>query len=312
MYRKAIHCLPQPLRCASSHGSCGCGFGGTRNRAYCSKCFHIIYLITQIFRERANVNQTIKIAPLLLCVAFGLVACTSGGQDAQQSSETKAKDSTAASKDQGEESTQASTTTAQSSEDTGTISGRATDNSTGEPVSNIYIVVGWRNMQLAAITDEDGRYTVPNVPAGEPAPVFGFHEGQYLYRNSNFHDDLDINLEPGEEFTYDFTVREHDDPAGQPEVSDPSISSKTVAAGEKVTFGLTAKGGEGGLSPEVIASSPKLGQMVLLKSEGGDRFREEFTVPPDTPPGEYTFTFFAASKKCYDPKTFPELTLRVT
>ncbi len=257
-------------------------------------------------------NQTIKIVPLLFCVAFGLVACTSGGQDTQQPSETKAEDSTAASKDQSEESTQASTTTAQSSEDTGKITGRATDNSTGEPVSDIYIVVGWRDMQLAAITDDDGRYTVPNVPAGEPAPVFGFHEGQYLYRNSAFHDDLEINLDPGETFTYDFTVREHDDPAGQPEVSDPLISPKSVAAGDTVTFGLTAKGGEGGLSPEVIASSPKLGKMVLLESEGGDRFSAEFDIPADTPPGEYPFAFFAASKKCYDPEVFPELTLSVT
>ena len=262
-------------------------------------------------------NGIAKIAPLLCCIAFGLISCTSGGQDAQQTSDDKSENSTSsksstAQKGPGEESTQASGTTVEEMENTGTISGRATDNSTGEPVSEIYIVVGWRNMQLAAITDEDGRYTVPTVPAGEPAPVFGFHEGQYLYRNSYYHDDVDIMLEPGEEFTYDFTVRGHDNPAGQPEVSDPSISSKTVAAGEKVTFGLTAKGGEGGLSPEVIASSPKLGQMVLLKSEGGDRFREEFTVPADTPPGEYTFAFFAASKKCYDPKTFPELTLRVT
>ena len=262
-------------------------------------------------------NGIAKIAPLLCCIAFGLISCTSGGQDAQQTSDDKSENSTSsksstAQEGSGEESTQASGATVEEMENTGTITGRATDNSTGEPVSEIYIVVGWRNMQLAAITDEDGRYTVPNVPAGEPAPVFGFHEGQYLYRNSYYHDDVDIMLEPGEEFTYDFTVREHDNPAGQPEVSDPSISSKTVAAGEKVTFGLTAKGGEGGLSPEVIASSPKLGQMVLLKSEGGDRFREEFTVPADTPPGEYTFAFFAASKKCYDPKTFPELTLRVT
>ncbi len=261
-----------------------------------------------------------KIATLLCCIALGLVACTSGEQDAQQPPETKADDSTATSEaskksapqEQGEESTQMPTTTAQPSDDTGTITGRATDNSTGEPVSDVYIVVGWRDSQLAAITDAEGRYTVPNVPAGEPAPVFGFHEGQYLYRNSDYHDDLKIMLDPGETFTYDFTVREHDDPAGQPEVSDPSISSKTVAAGDTVTFGLTARGGEGGLSPEVIASSPKLGQMVLLKSTGGDRFQAEFAIPADTPPGDYPFAFFAASKKCYDPEVFPKLTLRVT
>jgi hypothetical protein len=255
---------------------------------------------------------------------LGLVACTSGEQsgeqDAQQPSKTKANGSTAASgasgksapQGQGEESTQAPTTTAQPAADTGKITGRVTDKSTGEPVSDVYITVGWETFQYAALTDEDGRYTVPNVPAGKPAPVFGFHEGQYLYRNSSYHNDLKIVLDPGETFDYDFTVREHDDPAGQPEVSDPSISSKTVAPGETVTFALTARGGEGGLSREVFAASPKLGRLVLLKSAGGDRFRAEFTIPEGTPRGEYPFAFFAASNKCYDPKVFPRLTLTVT
>jgi len=211
-----------------------------------------------------------------------------------------------------EESTQALTTTAQPAANTGTITGRVTDKNSGEPVSDVYVVVGWQDSQLAAITDADGRYTVPNVPAGEPAPVFGFHEGQYLYHNSAYHDDLNIMLDPGETYTYNFAVTEHDDPGGQPEVSDPSISSKSVAPGETVAFELTARGGEGGLSREVFAASPKLGQLVLLKSTSGDHFRAEFTIPDDTPHGDYPFAFFAASNKCYDPDVFPSLTLRVT
>lgn len=265
-------------------------------------------------------DQTMKIVTLLCCIALGLAACTSGEQNAQQPPETETNGSTAPSEttkkpapqEQGEETTQAPTTTAQPSANTGKITGRVTDKNTGEPVSDVYIVVGWQSMQLAAITDSNGRYTVPNVPAGEPAPVFGFHEGNYLYRNSAFHNDLNIMLEPGETFTYDFAVRQHDEPEAQPEVSDPSISSKTAAPGETVSFGLTARGGEGGLSREVFAASPKLGQLVLLKPAGGDRFRAEFTIPADTPPGEYPFAFFAASNACYDPEVFPMLTLGVT
>ncbi len=253
-------------------------------------------------------------------MALVLVACTSGEQDAQQPSETKANGSTATSgasgksapQEQGEESTQALTTTAQPSANTGKITGRVTDEDTGEPLSDVYLAVGWKGIQLTAITGADGRYTVPNVPAGESAPVFGFHDDGYRYRASSFDDNLNINLEPGETFTYDFAVREHDEPEGQPEVSSPSISSKTATPGETVTFGLTARGGEGGLSPEVFAASPKLGRLVLLKSAGGDRFRAEFTIPADTPRGDYPFAFFAASKKCYDPEVFPRLALRVT
>lgn len=261
-----------------------------------------------------------KTIVVLGCIVLGLVACTPG-ENGQQKSSGAEKSSPAAtpeasrksaSQEQGGESTRAATTTAQPSANTGTISGRVTDKNTGEPVSDIYITVGWKTFQYAAITDENGRYTVPNVPAGESAPVLGFHEGQYLYRNSAYHDHLKIMLDPGETYTYNFAVREHDDPGGQPQVSDPSISSKSVAPGETVAFGLTAKGGEGGLSREVFAASPKLGRVVLLKSSGGDRYRAEFAIPDDTPPGKYPFAFFAASNKCYDPEVFPRLTLRVT
>ncbi|MBA2345525.1 MAG: carboxypeptidase regulatory-like domain-containing protein [Rubrobacter sp.] len=203
------------------------------------------------------------------------------------------------------------TTTAQPSANTGMITGRVTDEATGEPVSNTYITVGWQDSQLAAITDADGRYTVPNVPAGEPAPVFGFHANGYRYHNSAFDDDLNIMLEPGETYTYDFSLVMLD-PEGQPEVSDPSISSETAAPGGTVTLGLTARDGEGGLSREVFAANPKFGRLVLLKPAGGDRFRAEFTIPADTPPGEYTFAFFTASNKCYVNGEFPRLTLRVT
>ncbi len=272
-------------------------------------------------------RRCIRVVLLLVVLLTAVVGCTGGGEDqADSAAPDSAASDTATTAEQtaeqtrqpsggttaGGESTLAGAETTGAQAETGTINGRATDKETGEPVSDVYIVVGWQGSQLAAITDANGRYTVPNVPAGEPAPVFGFHEGNYLYRNSAFHDDLNINLEPGETFTYDFAVREHDEPEGQPEVSSPSISSKTATPGETVTFGLTARGGEGGLSPEVFASSPKLGRLVLLKSAGGDRFRAEFTIPADTPRGDYPFAFFAASRECYDPEVFPRLTLRVT
>ncbi|MCA1717398.1 MAG: carboxypeptidase-like regulatory domain-containing protein, partial [Actinobacteria bacterium] len=203
-------------------------------------------------------DRAMKLVTLLCCIVLGLAACTSGEQGAQQP-KTETNNTTAPSEttkksapqEQGGETTQAPTTTTQPPANTGKITGRVTDEATGEPVSDTYILVGWQDSQpqLAAITDADGRYTVPNVPAGEPAPVLGFHEGNYRYNNSSFHDKLKIMLKPGETFNYDFAVRQIE-PEGQPEVSDPSISSKTAAPGERVTFGLTARGGEGGLSPE--------------------------------------------------------------
>lgn len=48
----------------------------------------------------------------------------------------------------------------------------------------MYIVVGYQGIQRAAITAPDGRYVVPDVPAGEPAAILGFHDNNYRYHNS--------------------------------------------------------------------------------------------------------------------------------
>ncbi len=266
-------------------------------------------------------KQTIKIATLLCCIASGLVACTSGEQDAQQPSETKANGSTATSgapgrsapREQGGEGTQALTTTAQPSANTGKITGRVTDEDTGEPLSDVYLAVGWKGIQLTAITGADGRYTVPNVPAGESAPVFGFHDNGYRYRASSFDDNLNINLKPGETYTYDFSLVELDEPENEPKLSDPSLAPDAAAPGETVTFELTAKNGAGGLSPEIFAANPEIGKLALLKpTDEQDRYRAELTIPADTPPGDYPFEFFAASNECFVNGKFPKLTLTVT
>lgn len=272
------------------------------------------------FWERDDVDRTAKLVTLLcfLCFTLGLVACTSSDQGAQQPSETQTSNSTSskapeksAPQEQEGGNTEASTT-APSSANTGTISGRVTDKDTGEPISDTYITVGWEDSQLAAITDGDGRYTVPNVPAGELAPVLGFHPNGYRYHNSSYDDDLNIRLKPGETYTYDFSLPMLDS-EGQPEVSEPSISSGTAAPGETVTFKLNAGGGKGGLSKEVFAASPKLGRLVLLKpTDGENEYSAEFTIPADTQPGEYEFAFFTASKECYVNGEFPMRTLRVT
>ena len=275
-------------------------------------------------QSKKEARRCIRVVLILGLVVLltAVVGCAGGGEDQADSAAPDTATTAEQTAEQtrqppgettaGCESTPAGAETTGARAETGTITGRVTDKETGEPVSETYILVGWQDTQLAAIYDEDGRYVVPNVPAGDSSSVLGFHEGQYLYKNSSFHDDLKITLEPGETYTYDFEVRQHDEPEGQPEVSDPSISTETAEPGEEVTFGLTARGGEGGLSPEVFAASPKLGKVVLLKAAGRDRFRAGLTIPDDTPPGEYPFAFFAASKKCYDPEAFPRLTLRVT
>ncbi len=265
-------------------------------------------------------HRTTQLLTLLCCVVLGLVACTSGEQGAQQP-KTETNDSTAPSEttkkpapqEQGGETTQAPATTAQPPANTGTITGRVTDEDTGEPLSDVYLAVGWKSVQLTATTDENGRYTVPNVPAGEPAPVFGFHDSGYRYRASSFDDGLDIMLKPGETYTYDFSLTLLNEPESEPEISNPSLTPDTAAPGETVTFEVTARNGKPSLSPEIFASNPQIGKLVLLEpTDQQDRYRAEFTIPADTPPGDYPFAFFAASNGCYVNSVFPGRTLSVT
>ena len=194
---------------------------------------------------------------------------------------------------------------------TGTITGLVTDDTTSEPLADVYITVGWRTFRLAAITDADGRYTVANVPTGESAPVLGFHDAGYRYHNSEFDDKIDIVLEPGDTYTFDFSLIPLNEPAGEPQLSNATISPDRVSPGAEVTFEVTAKGGEGDLSAEVIAANPQVGRMVLMESVGGDRFRAMVKLSPETPPGDYAFAFFAASNACYVNSDFPVVTLHI-
>lgn len=194
----------------------------------------------------------------------------------------------------------------------GTITGKVTDRDSGAPVSGVVITVGYNSVKLATMTGPDGMYTIANVPAGQAADVFGFRGGGYRYHNSIYDDGLHIVLQPGQTYTYNFTVYQLNDPAGEPNVSNAAISPLTAAAGQTVTMRVDASGGKGGLSDEVIAASPQMGRMVLLAPIGNNAFSGAFTIPVSTPPGDYDFMFFAASNDCYDNHVFLVLTLHVT
>ena len=194
---------------------------------------------------------------------------------------------------------------------TGTITGVVTDFDTDEPLADVYVVVGWEDVQLAGITDPEGRYTVPNVPVGEPVDVLGFREGGYRYYNSLFDADMEFTLEPGQTVTHDFGLALLNEPEGEPQLTDPVIDPQRVAPGEEVTFEVTATGGKGGLSPEIIAANPDIGRMVLMESVGDDRYRTTVTFSSDVPSGDYEFAFFAASVECYVNSEFPMVTLHI-
>jgi len=195
--------------------------------------------------------------------------------------------------------------------DTGTITGVVTDLETNEPLDDVYVIVGWKDVQLVGLTNAEGRYRVPDVPVGQNVDVLGFREGGYRYYNSLFDANLEFELNPGETVTHDFGLALLNQPEGEPQLSDEVIDPERVTPGEEVTFAVTAKNGKGGLSPEIIAANPEIGRMVLMESVGDDRFRTTVTISSDTAPGEYPFAFFAASKECFVNSEFPMVTLHV-
>lgn len=207
---------------------------------------------------------------------------------------------------------QEGTPAAESAAELATIEGVVTDTETGGPLADVYVAVGWQSVQRVGVSDEEGRYAVDNIPAAEAEEVdlLGFREGGYRYHNSRYDADTLFTLEPGETISYDFTLTPL--PAeGQPEVSDPLIDPQQAAPGEEVTFAVTARGGAGGLSNEVLAASPALGRMVLMEQGAGDRWSTSWTVPEDVEGGEYAFAFVAVSNECYDNGEFPRLTLTI-
>lgn len=195
--------------------------------------------------------------------------------------------------------------------DSGTISGVVTDVESGEPLENVYVVVGWEDVQLAGITDAEGRYTVQDVPSGTAVDVLGFHDGGYRYWNSRFDADIEFTLQAGESVTYDFQLVLLNEPEGEPQLSDAVIDPQQVAPGDEVAFEVTAINGAGGLSPEIIAANADVGRMVLMEPIGDDRFRTTVTFADDTAPGDYPFAFFAASNECFVNSEFPMVTLQI-
>lgn len=198
-----------------------------------------------------------------------------------------------------------------SSAEFATIEGVVTNADTGDPLADVYVAVGWQTVQRVGISDEEGRYAVDNIPAGEEVDLLGFREGGFRYHNSRYDADTLFTLEPGETVSYDFTLTTVPE-EGQPEVSDPVIDPHQAAPGEEVTFAVTARGGAGGLSSEVLAANPELGRMVLMEQGEGDRWSVDWTIPDDAESGEYEFAFVAVSNECYDNGEFPRVTLTIS
>ena len=246
--------------------------------------------------DRICGRRTLAFSPVI-AIALAIAGCGGGEQTAGNGEPTATATPTG--------------TPAGAGRSTGRIVGRATDKRAGRPLADIIIVVGYKGVQRAAVTGPDGRYVVPDVPANEPAAVLGFHEGNYRYHNSRYDANVVPRLTPGQTFEYDFAVSQLNDPAGQPQVSDPALMPDAVRPGETVEFGLTVRGGRGGLSDEVFAASPELGRIAWLKPVGDDRYRATLAIPRDILPGEYPFAYFAASNECYDPALFPTRVLRV-
>lgn len=187
-----------------------------------------------------------------------------------------------------------------------TISGRVYNRNTGQGLPNAVVVAGYDSFKLAAMTDSNGHYSISDVPTATHLDIISFLAGYtYLLQNRDVAAGQNLNL--------DFGVIVQPDPDLIPTVSGAKLSNNSVEPGQQVTFSLTAKrGSEVPLSPETMAMNPVLGREVLLKPAGGNLYTGTFTVPPNTPEGNYTWTLFTVDEACREPASFPTLTLNVT
>lgn len=186
----------------------------------------------------------------------------------------------------------------------GTVTGRVIDRNNGRSLPNTVMVVGWDNIQLATLTDAQGRYTFNNVPPAQKQTVIAFLAG-YTYLLQE-HD-----IVAGRTVTADFGIIPEPDPQLIPTISDPKISVGTAEPGQEVTFSMIVKAGSAvPLSPEVMVMNPVLGKAVLLTNVG-DLWTGKFKLPDNIAPGKYDWTFFAVDWVCREPSSFPVLSLNV-
>ncbi len=187
-----------------------------------------------------------------------------------------------------------------------TVSGRVYNRTTGQGLPNAIVTVGYDSFKLATMTDSTGHYSIGGVPAANHLDIISFLAGYtYLLQNKDVVDGQNLNL--------DFGVIVQPDPDLIPTVSQPKISNVSVEPGQQVTFSLHVKAGsEVPLSPETMAMNPILGREVLLKPAGGDLWTGTFTVPANTPEGNYAWTFFTVDEACREPVSFPVVNLNVS
>jgi sulfocyanin len=182
----------------------------------------------------------------------------------------------------------------------GAMEGDVTDATTGKPVANAYVVLGWTTLKRVGETDAKGHYRIDNVKPISLTDAYGFAEG-YVYYHGH-----PIPIKAGQVTTYSFKMPRQTFPDDLlPHMSGAAISSMHAKVGDTVSFSAHIKPGKGGpLSAEEFAVNGLLGHSVLLLHAGGDLYRGTWQIPAGTKAGTYRFAFFGAMENCLENKPY--------
>jgi len=203
---------------------------------------------------------------------------------------------------------QAKSSTSKMSSSMGTVTGTVTDATTGKPIPNTYVVVGWTKLKRVGLTDAKGHYRIDNITPTSLTDAYGFAQG-YVYYHGH-----PIPIKAGAVYDYSFKMPQQAFPKNLlPTMTGAMISPISAKAGDTVTFQAHVTPGAGGkLSAEVFAMSGILSHSVLLLHVGGNVYRGTWQIPADAPVGAYDFAFFGAMENCLENAVYPHLKLQIT
>lgn len=180
---------------------------------------------------------------------------------------------------------------------TGTLSGVITDATTHKPLAHVLLTLGYltKGYQRATETDAHGRYTFKNVPATKGIDAYSF-KGGYFY----FHGETGIRA--GGTTTYSHIMARD-----TTKVPHPTIVSFYATPGKGSTpaqFGMRANQGNGSFSFEMMAISPGLGRLVVLRHGPGNHYDGTLSAS-GVKSGTYTFYYVATQNNCFINTMFP-------
>ncbi len=183
-----------------------------------------------------------------------------------------------------------------------TLTGVITDAVTSKPLAGVLLTIGYltKGYQRAAQTDTHGRYTITGLAPIRGIDAYAFKPGYFYY-----HGYTAINAGTT---TYSHTIARDLTKIVHPKIL--SFYANPPTGDDPARFGMRAEKGNGPFSYEMMAISPDLGRLVVLKHGPADHYDGTLSTS-GIKSGMYRFYYVATQEDCYENQTFPSVRLHL-